>query len=429
MISNFSKSEELKKQAKEIIPGLTQTFSKGPSAFMEGASPVYVTKGDGCYLWDVDGNKYLDFTSALGPVILGYNNREVNNAIEAQLESGIVFTIAHTLELELGKELCELIPSAEMVRYGKNGSDATTGAVRLARAYTSRDKIACSGYHGWHDWYIGTTSRNYGIPKAIQDLTLTFSYNDIESLENLFRNNPNEIAAVMVEPAGIEEPKDDFLQKVKDLAHENGAVFIMDEVVTGFRFSLGGAQKYFGVTPDLSCFGKAMGNGMPISALVGKREIMSMLDEVFFSFTSGGELLSIAAALATIRHMKNNDTIKKIWKTGEDLKNGVMKILEEEGFDDHAYIKGYPPRTVLGFKGWGSDDALVMKSFFQQECIKRGLLFTGAHNISEAHSNNDVEKMLKIYTEVIREMFRVKEQGDLRKELKGELLQPVFRKV
>jgi len=428
MVLSLKKSLELKEKAIGLIPALTQTFSKGPLYFVQGASPIYISRGDGCYLWDVDNNKYIDYTGALGVIILGYNNAEVTRAITEQLKSGIIFTLSHPLELSLSEELVAIIPCAEMVRFGKNGSDATSGAVRLARAYTKREKIACCGYHGWQDWYICTTTRRMGVPKSVQELTLSFQYNSIESLEAIFAQNTGEIAAVIMEPVGIVEPKDNFLEKVRDLAHRNGALLIFDEIVTGFRVSLGGAQEYYGVIPDIACFGKAMGNGMPISAIVGRKEIMELLNDVFFSFTFGGETLSLAASIATIQFIKRNNVIPALWERGRQLKGDIINLTKELGFDKYCECVGLPPRTVMNFHSSGSVDGLVIKSYFQQECIKRGILFTGTHNISYAHKESDIKQTLYVYKEVMISTIEVLKKGDIAKRLVGPPLQPVFRK-
>ncbi|MFQ5787185.1 MAG: aminotransferase class III-fold pyridoxal phosphate-dependent enzyme, partial [Thermodesulfobacteriota bacterium] len=362
-----------------------------------------------------------------GAIILGYNNAEVNRAITEQLKSGIIFTLPHPLELSLSEELVATIPCAEMVRFGKNGSDVTAGAVRLARAYTKREKIVCCGYHGWQDWYIGTTTRKIGVPESVQKLTLTFQYNNKERLEAIFAQNKDEIAAVIMEPIGVIEPKNNFLEEVKDLAHKNGALLIFDEIVTGLRISLGGAQEYYGVIPDIACFGKAMGNGMPISAIVGKKEIMRLINDVFFSFTFGGETLSLAASLATLKFMQKNNVVSALWYKGGRLKRGIEGLIKELGFDKYCKYLGLPPRTVMNFYGNDSFDGLLIKSYFQQECIKRGILFTGAHNISYAHSESDIKKTLDVYRDVITLTIDALENGDIEKKLIGPPVQTVFR--
>jgi len=336
----LARSRTLLKRAEKVIPGGSQTFSKAPSQFVQGVAPVFLEKGKGSHVWDVDGNRYIDYAMSLGPIILGHNYSTVTDTARRTIEKSATFTLPHRLEVELAELLCEIIPCAEMVRFGKNGSDATSGAVRLARAYTGRDKIACCGYHGWQDWFIATTTMNNGIPEDVRKLTLPFQYNKIETLEKLFKKNKGQIACVIMEPIGIVEPEGDFLRKVRKLTRENGALLIFDEIVTGFRFSLGGAQEYFGVVPDLACFGKAMGNGFPISAIVGKRKIMRLFEEVFYSFTFGGEIVSIAASIATIKELKKKNALKKIWANGKRLKDGYNTLAKE--FDLELRLEEQP---------------------------------------------------------------------------------------
>jgi len=426
---NFVKSYQLFDSARKLIPSCTQTFSKGYTQFPFGVSPIFLEKGEGSHVWDVDGNEYIDYAMALGPVILGHAYPVVNEAISAQLRNGTIYSLPHRLEVELAEVLTEIIPCAEMVRFGKNGSDATSGAVRAARAYTGRDKIACCGYHGWQDWYIGTTTRNKGVPKSVQSLTLTFEYNDIESLKNLFGQNKGDIAAVILEPIGIIEPEDGFLQKVKELTHENGSILIFDEIVTGFRLALGGAQEYFNVIPDLACFGKAMANGMPISAVVGKREIMEVFDEIFFSFTFGGEVLSLAASITTIKEFKQKRVIEHLWKKGKKLKEGYNALTKVHKLENYTECIGLPPRTVITFKDALGIDSLELKTLLQQEAIKRGVLCGGSHNICYSHSSEDIERTLQVYDEALQIMAGAIAKRDIKKFIQGDIVKPVFRKA
>ena len=321
-----------------------------------------------------------------------------------------------------------MIPSAEMVRFGKNGSDVTSAAIRLARAFTGKDYIACCGYHGWQDWYIATTTRSKGIPDDVKKLTSTFSYNNPESLERLFIEHKDNIACVIIEPVSLEPPRDDFLQKINKIAHKNGALLIFDEVVTGFRFSIGGAQEYFGVIPDISCFGKAMGNGMPVAAIVGKKEIMKLFEDIFFSFTFGGETLSIASAISTIKYMIENKILDFIWNQGNKLKEEIKCLISEKEMDALIAIDGYSVRTVMNFKG-EEKESLKMKTLFQQECVKRGLLFTAGHNMSLPHNNEIIDKTLLVYNEVLDILKYSLEYNMLDEMIEGNLLEPVFRKV
>ncbi|MER3422660.1 MAG: aminotransferase [Nitrospiraceae bacterium] len=418
----------LKEKAERLIPSCTQTFSKGPTQFVQGVAPVFLARAQGSHVWDVDENEYIDYAMALGPIILGYNYPTVTEAVMRQMESGTTFSLPHPLEVEVAELLCEVIPCAEMVRFGKNGSDATSGAVRVARAYTGRDIIACCGYHGWQDWYIGTTTRNRGVPEAVRRLTIPFEYNNIESLERIFAEHPGQVAAVIMEPIGVMGPQDNFLQKVRALTEREGALLIFDEVVTGFRLALGGAQEYFGVIPDLACFGKAMANGYPLAAIVGRREIMELFDEVFFSFTFGGETLSLAAAKATITEMQRKNVVGHLWEQGMKLKDGYNTLAREFGVERYTECIGIPPRTVVVFRGEEGKESVVLKSLFQQECLKRGVLFTGSHNVCYSHSDADVEYTLRVYRTALEVLADAIKAGEVEQRLEGEPVQPVFRR-
>jgi glutamate-1-semialdehyde aminotransferase len=308
------------------------------------------------------------------------------------------------------------------------GSDATSGAVRLARAYTGREVIACCGYHGWQDWYIGTTTRNKGVPTAVRDLTVPFLYNDLNSLERIFKNHPHQVAAVVMEPVGVVNPIGGFLESVKDLAHRHGALLIFDEVVTGFRVALGGAQEYFDVTPDLACFGKALANGMPLSAVVGRGEIMELFDEIFFSFTFGGETLALAAARAVLQEMRTKNVIAHLWEQGRKLKDGYNVLSRSFGLENNTRCVGLSPRTIISFSDSDGKESLILKSLFQQECLKRGVLFTGAQNVSYSHSDGDVARTLRVYRSALEVLAQALRAGDVVRRLEGPPIQSVFRR-
>lgn len=414
-------------RARRTIPSCSQTFSKAPTQFVQGVAPAFLQRGKGAHVWDVDGNEYLDYSMALGPIILGHAHPAVTEAVSRQAAEATVLSLPHPLEVEVAETLVDCIPCAEMVRFAKNGSDATAGAVRLARAYTGRDVIACCGYHGWQDWYIGTTTRHRGIPQAVRDLTVGFEYNNLESLKRVLEANQNRVAAVILEPVGIVEPQRGFLEGVREFVHAAGALLIFDEVVTGFRLAIGGAQEYFGITPDLACVGKAMGNGYPIAALVGRRDVMAMLDEVFFSFTFGGETIGLAAAKATIAELREREVISHLWNMGQLLKSGFNALAAEIGAP-FAQCVGYAPRTVITFSPVNDLSPHALKTFFQQECLKRGILFTAAHNVCFAHSRDDITYTLEVYGTVLRLLKSAIETGDVLARLEGNVVEPVFRR-
>jgi glutamate-1-semialdehyde 2,1-aminomutase/spore coat polysaccharide biosynthesis protein SpsF len=421
----LSESQRLLERAREVIPGASQTFSKGPTQFVEGAAPAFCERADGARIWDVDGNEYLDYTIALGPMILGYCHPEVDEAVREQLALGTTFTLPHRIEVELAEEICRLVPCAEMVRYGKSGSDAVAAAVRIARAATGRESVLFCGYHGWHDWHIGATTRSKGVPEAVRALTASFPYGDLDALEALLlERNP---AAVVLEPVGIVEPPANYLRGLVTLAHEHGALVVFDEIITGFRLRLGGAQEYFGVQPDLAAFGKAVANGMPLSVVAGRRDLMKEFEEIFFSITHGGEALSLAAALATLRVLERDDVIPSLWRRGESLVSGLRSLVERHGLDGRVVCLGYAPRTAVLFRDADGRDSLELKSLFQQECIKRGVLFTGSQFISAAHTDDDVTRTLDVYDEALGELADAVAHGDAAARLEGRPVQPVFR--
>ncbi|MFC1991141.1 aminotransferase class III-fold pyridoxal phosphate-dependent enzyme [Chloroflexota bacterium] len=422
----LTKSNEYWNRAEKVVAAGTQTFSKGPYQHVKGIYPIYLRSGRGSHVFDVDGNEYIDYACALGPILLGYAYPAVDEAIRKQLEEGITFSLMHPLEVELAELITEVIPCAEMVKFVKNGSDATTAAIRIARAYTGRDKIADCGYHGWHDWHIVNTTRNRGIPRILSEYDLLFKYNQIGTLERLFEEHSGEIAGVIMEPIGIEEPKDGFLEKIKELTHRNGAILIFDEIKTGLRFGLGGAQEYFGVVPDLSCFGKAIANGMPLSLLVGRKELMKECEEVFISMTFGGETLSLAAALATVKEIKEKNVIRHLWETGKQLKDGYNKLAHQSGIDTE--VAGLPPMTVQIFRDMGSNSSLEMKTLFLQETVKRDILFGNGQFTTYSHTTEDITKTLEACEDTFVIMNNALKENRVKAYLEGELVQEVFRK-
>lgn len=425
----LSRSKQLFEKAKTLIPGQTQTISKGHTQFVQGVSPNFIQKGKGCHVWDVDGNEFIDYPLALGPIILGYNYPKINSAIKSQLKDGITFSMPHPLEVELAEELCKIIPCAEMVRFGKNGTDVTSAAIRISRVYTGKDKIAYCGYHGGSaDWFGITTWLNKGIPKILEEYIFKFDYNQIETLEKIFAEHPQEIAAVILEPVVLEEPKDNFLEKVKELAHKNGAILIFDEMVTGFRVSLGGAQEHFKVTPDLATFGKAVANGMPLSILAGKREIMAECENTFFSMTFGGEVLSLAAAKATIAEMKEKKVIDHLWKQGAKLKKGYNALAKKYGLEAYTQCVGLPVHTQFLFKNAKGEDWFELKSLFLQETIKKGILFTGGNNICYTLSNKDLAKTLSAVKETFALLSKAVVDNAVETLLEGPSLKQVFKR-
>ena len=420
-------SMELLKRATAAVPSQTQTFSKGWTQFPRGVSPVFAARADGGTVWDVDGNAFIDWPMALGPLLLGHNHPAVTEAVTTRLSNGVAFSLPTGAELELAERLIGWFPYAERVRFGKNGSDATAGAVRAARAFTGRDRVLCCGYHGWQDWFIGTTLRSAGVPNAVRELTTPFAYNDLDALEALLTRHDGDVACIIMEPMGIVPPAPGYLEGVRALADRFDTVLIFDECWTGFRIHLQGAYGAFGVAPDLACFGKALGNGVPISAVVGRGDIMDVFDEVFFSFTFGGDLLGITAADAVLNVLEREPVLAHVEKIGTALMHGMRDQIARHGLGGNVGLDGYPARHVLSFKGDG-EDGMLLKSIFQQEGIAGGVLAAGWHAPSYAHTMEDVDKTLAAYDAAFAALASGLASGDLRAQLRGEQVQPVFRK-
>ena len=422
---DIRKSDELYKIALDLIPATTQTLAKGPQQNVRGIAPKYLQRGKGSHVWDVDGNEFIDFNMGIGPLSLGYSYPKVDEAIKKQLEDGITFSLMHPLEVEVAQLINEIVPNAESIRYSKSGADVTSAAIRVARAYTGKEKVLCCGYHGWHDWYISVTDKNLGIPKTVEDLTFTFNYNDIQSVKDSI---DDDTAAIILEPFVFEAPKNNFLQDLRKLCDENGILLIFDEMWTGFRIALGGAQEYFGVNADLATFSKAVANGMPISILTGRKEVMQVLDEkVFFYTTFGGEALSLAAAKATINELKDKNVPEYLANKGKLLKSGYNEIVQNLKIDYSKCI-GYDCRSLITFDP-KAGNPLEMKSLVQQEMIKRGILWGGFHNMSYSHTDDDINYTLNTYKEVLPILKKAVEENNVKGYLKGEPVVPVFRKV
>ncbi|GMU86338.1 MAG: glutamate-1-semialdehyde 2,1-aminomutase [Ignavibacteriales bacterium] len=421
----ITNSIRLLERAKGLIPAYTQTLAKGPGQYVRGIAPHYLKRGKGARVWDVDGNEYIDYNMAIGPVSLGYAFEEVDNAIVKQLHDGITFSMMHELEVEVAELIREVIPNAESVRFSKTGADVTSAAIRLARAFTKKKKILCCGYHGWHDWYISVTDRNLGIPDEVQNLTYTFNYND---LENLLDSIDDETAAVILEPFVFAKPDNAYLKTLRDICTERNILLIFDEMWTGFRIAAGGAQEYFDVKADLACFSKAIANGMPLSVLCGRADIMKLLEkDVFFFTTFGGETLSLAAAKATIEYIRTHNVPKILEIKGTLLQDGYNDLCNETGID-YSSCTGYPCRSIISFNH-PVVPPLLAKSYVQQELIKHGIIWSGFHTVSYSHTEEDISLTLMIYRNVLEQLDYHVQRGTLQEELKGKAVEPVFRRT
>jgi glutamate-1-semialdehyde 2,1-aminomutase/spore coat polysaccharide biosynthesis protein SpsF len=420
---SLSESERLWERATRVIPGGTQTLSKAPSQFVQGVSPKFLVRGKGSHVWDADGNEYLDYPLALGPILLGYDYPAVTEAAIAQLRAGTVFTLMHPKEVELAERLVDLIPCAEQVRFAKNGADATNGAVRAARALTGRDEVIVTGYHGYHDWYIASTELRDGVPEANRALVHAVPFGDLEALRAELAHREGRVAAVVAEiPA--HEPPEGYLQDAIDLVHAHGGLFVLDEIVTGFRYALGGAQELYGIQPDLACFGKGMANGFPLAAVVGSREAMTAFERIFFSMTYAGETVSLAAALATLGVLTTEPVLEHVWRLGAELRTGFEALADQVSFG--VELLGNPPRSALVFRHDGAVSP-ELRALFLQETHKRGILFGVPIFLSYSHDEEDVRRTLDAVEAAFERMEAAATDGDFARYLEGAPPGTVFR--
>lgn len=415
---NLAHSQALAERARRVIPGVTQTASKRPEAFAPGVFPDFVVSGRGSHVWDVDGNEYVDFVMACGPVTLGYCYPAVDDAIREQLIRGIIFSRPTALEGEVAERLAQMVPCAEMTRFFKGGVEANSAAVRLARAFTGREKVASCGYRGWHDQWAVTHSPR-GIPSILDTVVREFRYNDLDSLRALLEEEPGQYAAVILDAVSGEAPKAGFLRGVRELATRYGALLIFDEIVTGFRLAPGGAQEYYGVTPDLAVFAKGIANGMPLSAVCGRSDVMAMATQVFMTLTYGDEQLSLAAAKAALDIIREHDVCGHIGRMGARLTTGVRAGLMGTGvpFD----CTGEPAMPAfIGTKRFADqilDEAEQSRAwhFLLAGLAQRGILWR-KHSLllpSYSHTESDIDRAIAACNEVFAELASTLASGEL----------------
>ncbi len=431
----FDKSLIANQRLHQIIPGGSHTYSKGDDQFPEFFLPI-MERGEGCHAWDIDGNKFVEYGMGLRSVTLGHAFPEVVEAASAQLKLGSNFTRPSIIELKAAETFLEIVPGAEMVKFCKNGSDATTAALKLARACTGRELVAICGDHPFFsidDWFIGATEIDSGIPRHVKEQTLKFRYNDLDSLQELFASHPGEIACVFLEPEKNDPPRDEFLHKAREICHQNGALFILDEMITGFRWHLGGAQTLYGITPDLSTFGKAMGNGIAVSALAGKREFMDRgglwhEDERVFllSTTHGAETHALAAFLAVVKAYRDHDVIEKLRTQGARLKIGLDASIASHSLTEYIGILGHPACLVCATSDDSGPGSQPFRTLMLQESIRRGIIAPNLV-ISYAHSDEVVDHTIEVMDKVF-EIYRKALDEGVEKYLIGRSVQPVYRK-
>lgn len=395
---NQQRSEALYEEAKKLVPGGVLGIRR-PYNFVPGEYPIFIESGKGGRVTDVDGNTYLDLLCSYGPIILGHRETEVDEAVIEQIrDKGFCFNLAQDWQNKLVSKLRELIPSAENSCLVKTGSDATTAAVRIARGFTGRSKVFRCGYHGWHDWCVEVKG---GIPEKLYEDVHEFHYNQPDELEDLFKEHTDSVACVIVTPVGhplahpVQEPANGFLEGCKRLAHEYGALLIFDEIRSGFRVSLGGAQKHYGVTPDMTVIGKAMGNGYPISAVCGRKDVLAVTEgKVFLSSTFFPNSLEMVAALKTIEIMEREDVIGTVWKRGETLLQGLRKAVEASGVA--ADVSGIPPMPFLTFEADSEGRYKRRRQLFFTEMIRRGVFLAPYHHgyVCWRHTDDDIQTIV-----------------------------------
>ncbi len=400
---NISKSLALYEEALGLVPGGVLGARK-PTDFINGEYPIFLESGKGCHLTDVDGNEFIDFLCGYGPVILGYREAEVDEAVYSQIkDKGFCFTLTQKYQNLLAKKLKELVPCSEMSIFLKTGSDATSAAIRIARAHTGKLKVMRCGYHGWHDWCVEMKG---GIPKKFFEDVYEFQYNNLAQWEDLMAAHGSDTAAVIMTPFGhpnhqkMQEPLPGFLESVKALAHKYGAVLVYDEIRTGFRVSMGGAQKYYGVTPDLTVLGKAIANGYPISVVTGKKEIMmAAASKLFISSTFFPNSESFVAALKTIEILERDKVLENIWEKGQGFMNGIQALIDKH--DVGAELSGIPPMFYITFKADDTGAYKAKRTDFYTELIRKGFFFTPFHHgyISYRHTQKDLDLTLKAIDE------------------------------
>jgi glutamate-1-semialdehyde 2,1-aminomutase len=395
-----SRSRARRRRAHQLIPGGAHTYAKGDDQYPAGA-PSFIARGKGCHVWDLDGNEFIEYGMGLRSVTLGHAFEPVVEAAYRQMKLGANFTRPAGVEVDLAEAVLDVIDGADMVKFAKNGSDVTSAAVKLARAYTGRDLIAICGdqpFFSTDDWFIGTTEMNAGIPEAITNLTVKFQYNDLASLVELFDQFPHQIACVVMEAEATVLPAEGYLTQIKHLCEEKGAVLIFDEMITGFRWHLGGAQKYHGTVPHLSAFGKAMGNGFAISALAGKREIMRLgglghdQARVFLlSTTHGAETHALAASLETLRIYRERSVIEHLWRQGERLCGFVNESIVTNRLHGFFKLMGRPCNLVFATCDREGNRSQAFRTLFMQEMIRRGVI-APSFVVSFSHTDADIEQ-------------------------------------
>ncbi|MFT5196380.1 MAG: glutamate-1-semialdehyde 2,1-aminomutase [Candidatus Promineifilaceae bacterium] len=439
--NRVKRSLEIYEQAGELIPGWTQLISRRSSQFAHGNSPIYAQRAKGSRFVDVDENEYIDWVNAVGAIILGHSDDVVNNAVKEQIDRGSLFTLNSPLEIELAELLNEVIPSSEMVRYTKSGGEANALAVRIARGTTGKDIILFSGYHGWHDWYqsanylVDPESGEYpfagiepiGVPKALAGTALPFTWGNLEEVKNLLEEHSGQVAAIMMEPFRSELPPPGYLEGVKRLCQEHGALLIFDEVSCGWRMHIGGAQAFVGVTPDMTVLAKAMSNGYPMGAVVGSRAAMEPAKNMFISSSYWSDNIGLIATITTIRELQRRDSAKRFEEIGESLRKTLNQAIQDSGLSGSCTGLFWCPAVTLNLP----DESLRVKvnTLFIQEMARRGVHTYMGFKATLAHTEADIKVTGRLATEALQIIKQGLDTGDIDQFLDSELKQEPFRRL
>lgn len=430
---SYAGSRALQAVSHELVPGGAHTYAKGDDQFPE-ESPAFMARGKGCHAWDVDGNEFIEYGIGLRSVTLGHAYEPVTRAAAEALQWGVNFTRPHRIEVEAAEAVLGMV-GHDMVKFAKHGSDATTAAVKLARCHTGRDVVAYCCDHPFFavdDWFIGTTPIHGGIPDAVRNLSVPFKYNDLASLQAAFDARPGKIAAVVMEAENGQPPAPGYLQAVRDLCDRNGAVWVLDEIITGFRWHNGGAQAYYGVKPDLCSFGKAMANGFSVSALCGKRDLMELgglrtdrRRAFLLSTTHGGETHALAACIATVREYQRRDVVGDLWRAGRRLEAGVNQVTAALGIGKHFYLTNQPCALIYVTKDADGNRSQPFRTLFLQEMVKRGIVCPNLI-VSAAHADADVDRTVDAIAESLK-LYKAALENGAEKYLEGRPVKPVAR--
>jgi len=427
---NIHKGLQMQDRARKRIPGITQLLSKRPDMFSLGVWPVYYSKAKGANVWDLDGNRYTDMSiSGIGANVLGYADTDVDTAVKNAIRNGTSCSLNCPEEVELAELLCELHPWAEMVRFARTGGEAMAIAVRIARAHTGKDKVAFCGYHGWHDWYLAanlgmdnalgehliTGLNPTGVPKGLTGTSFPFRYNHLEELHGIVTEHGQDLGVIVMEPLRNFEPEPGFMEGIRDLVNETGAVLIFDEISAGFRFNTGGAHLIFHkITPDVAVFSKALGNGYPIAAIIGTADVMQSAQKTFISSTNWTERIGPAAALAVIRKHKAREVGKHLVRLGEQVQTGWEELAAKHDLSIH--VGGMKPMSHFSFE---HEFPQAMKAYFIQLMLEQGFLASNLFYAMYAHTDEHIQDYLQAVDLVFAELAAVNVQGGIESKLVG----------